>query len=114
MVDTGSNVTIVNPAVIAKIGEAAKPVIETVENELIMTDGSTIAFLGMGTFDLEVEGMRVKHEVWIAEIELEGNLGLDFMCKYQCNLILGPEVAFKLSISNLSTKQNVEIQTPDV
>ena len=58
MVDTSCNVTIVNPAVIAKIDEAVRPVIETVENQIVTADGSSKAFLDRGMFDLEVSGKK--------------------------------------------------------
>ena len=50
--------TIVNPAVIAKTDEAVRPVIETVENQMVTADSRSKAFLDRGTIDLEVSGKK--------------------------------------------------------
>lgn len=40
--------------------------------------------------DIEVEGNPAQQEFWIADIELEGFLGMDFMRKYGCQITSAP------------------------
>ena len=56
LVDTGSNITILSPAVMEKISTPRRPVLEKVENHMILADGSAKPFRGKGTFELEVQG----------------------------------------------------------
>jgi len=67
LVDTGSNITILSPAVLEKISAPRRSVLEKVENRMILADGSAKLFRGKGTFELEVEGKRALQEVWIAD-----------------------------------------------
>ena len=76
LVDTGSNITLLSPAVVAKIGPDRQPSLESVENHMILTDGSAKPFRGRGTFELEMNRKRIRQEIWIADIELEGILGM--------------------------------------
>ena len=76
--ETGSNITILSPAVVAKIAPDRQPSLESVENHMIHVDGSAKPFRGRGTFELEIEGQRIRQEIWIVDIELEGILGMDF------------------------------------
>ena len=54
LVDTGSNITILSPAVMEKISVPRRPVLQKVENRMILADGSAKPFRGKGTFELEV------------------------------------------------------------
>ena len=48
LVDTGSNITILSPAVVAKIGPDRQPSLESVENHMILADGSVNPSAGEG------------------------------------------------------------------
>ena len=101
LVDTGSNITILSPAVIERISAPRRPVLEDVENRMIMADGSAKPFHGKGTFELEIEGRRVLQEVWVADIELEGILGMDFVRRYDCQIVAAPGGQLELFIPEL-------------
>jgi len=103
LVDTGSNITILSPAVLEKISAPRQPVLEKVENCMILADGSAKPFRGKGTFELEVEGKRALQEVWIADIELEGILGMDFVRRYGCQIITAPGGQLELFIPELTS-----------
>ena len=90
LVDTGSNITILSPAVLEKINAPRRPVLKKVENRMILADGSAKPFRGKETFELVVEGKRALQEVWIADIELEGILGMDFVRRYGCQIVTAP------------------------
>ena len=101
--DTGSNITILSPAVMEKISAPRRPVLKDVENHMILADGSAKPFRGKGTFELEVEGRRVLQEVWVADIELERNLGMDFLRRYDCQIIAAPGGQLELFIPELKS-----------
>ena len=101
LVDTGSNITILSPAVMEKISAPRRPVLENVENRMILADGSAKPFRGKGTFELEVEGRRVLQEVWVADIELEGILGMDFVRRYGCQIVVASGGQLELFIPKL-------------
>ena len=109
LVDTGSNITILSPAVVAKIGPDRQPSLESVENHMILADGSAKPFRGRGTFELEMDGKRIRQEIWIADIELEGILGMDFVRKYGCQIVSAPEGELQLFIPDVSTASKAEL-----
>ena len=100
LVDTGSNITILSPAVMEKISAPRRPVLEDVEKN---HNGSAKPFRGKGTFELEVEGRWVLQEVWVADIELEGILGMDFVRQYDCQIIAAPGGQLELFIPELKS-----------
>ena len=102
LVDTGSNITILSPSVTEKIGAPRRPVLEEVDNHMILADGSSKPFQGKGTFEMEVDGKRALQEVWIADIELEGILGMDFVRRYGCQIISSPGGQLQLFIPELT------------
>ena len=108
LVDTGSNITILSPAVMEKISIPRRPVLEKVENRMILADGSAKPFRGKGTFELEVEGKRALQEVWVADIELEGILGMDFVRRYGCQIIAAPGGQLELFIPEMKSGSGVK------
>ena len=77
--------------------------LEEVENHMILADGSANPFYGKGTLELEVEGKRAPQEIWIAGIELEGILGMDFVCRYGCQIVAAHGGQLKLFIPKLTS-----------
>ena len=101
LVDTGSNITILSPAVIERISAPRRPVLEDVEYCMFMANGSAKPFCGKGTFELEIEGRRVLQEVWVADIGLEGILGTDFVRWYDFQIVAAPGGQLELFIPEL-------------
>ena len=89
LVDTGAYLTIVKPEVFKQIADEIRPELEDVHLDITLADGSPLKFYGRGRFSLNVGGMSVEHDVFVAEIDLEGILGCDFLTKYHCLLDLG-------------------------
>ena len=89
LVDTGANVTIVKPSVLNRITAPERPPLERVETSMLLADGSSLPFLGRGRFRICLGEEEVFHDVWVAEIELDGIIGMDFIKKHNCRLTLG-------------------------
>ena len=88
LVDTGANVTIVKPSVLNRINALERPPLEQVETSMLLADGSYLPFLGRGRFSICLGEEEVFHYVWVAEIELDGIIGMDFIKKHNCWLTL--------------------------
>ena len=101
LVDTGLNITILSPALMVRISAPRRPVLEDVENRMILADGCAKPFRGKGTFEFKIEGRRVLQEVRVADIELEGILGMDFMRRYDCQIVAAPGGQLELFIPEL-------------
>ena len=114
LVDTGSNITILSPAVPEKISAPRRAVLEEVENHMILAYGSGKALRGKRTFELEVEGKRALQEAWIADTELEGILGMDFVCRYGYQIITAPGGLLELCIPELTSASGTGAQPAEV
>ena len=79
LVDTGSNSTIVTPEVYQKIPELVRPDLEDVVSTMLLADRRQLPFVGKAAIQVQLGCIEVLHEVWIADIGLEGMLGMDFM-----------------------------------
>ena len=89
LVDTEANVTIVKPSVFYKIPASERPSLDQVESSMLLADGSSVPFLGRGRFRIQLGEEQVFHDVWVADIELDGIIGMDFIGAHNCRLTLG-------------------------
>lgn len=86
--DTGANVTIVKASVFNKIPASEHSPLAQVETSMLLADGSSIPFLGHGRFCIPLGGEQVLHEMWVAAIELDGIISMDFITTHNCRLTL--------------------------
>ncbi len=89
LIDTGASVTIVKTSVYQEIPRDKRPPLEKVNVEMVAADGRSILCHGKGLFNLKIEGVELQHEVWVADISLDGILGFDFLNSNQCYLDVG-------------------------
>ena len=89
LVDTGANVTILKPSVVNKIPVLERPSLKGVDTSMLLADGSSLPFQGRGRFSIQIGDQQVEHDVWVAEIELDGIFGMDFIKEHNCWLTLG-------------------------
>ena len=81
MVDTGSNITLVRPDVLAQPGSVVN--IQPVNNRLRTVTGETAPIHGICDSDITIGGCRRPHKLWVADITDECILGLDFLQQHQ-------------------------------
>lgn len=108
LVDTGANVTIVKPSLLNRINAPERPPLERVETSMLLADGSSLPFLGRGHFHICLGEEEVFHDVWVAEIELDGIIGMDFIKKHNCWLTLG-QGPYELLESRFGSKHQTEM-----
>ena len=93
LIDTGANITIIRPEVYYRIQECERPQLRDKKIAMVMADGKPLSSKGQGYFKISIgsdgDCTEVQHEVWVADIEIEGILGYDFLRKYDCTLEVG-------------------------
>ena len=85
LIDTGSNITIVMSEVYQMIPESVRPDLKIVST-MLLANGRSLPFTGKADMGLQLGRTEVVHEVWVANIGLDGILGMDFMCRLGCEL----------------------------
>ena len=75
LLDTGANVTVISPSLLATIPETLRPEIVETRTELTVADGRRLPMFGRGTFQIQLGSTLVDHEVWVANIDLEESWG---------------------------------------
>ena len=73
--------------------------------------GRSSSFLGHGKMMIGLGDRKLVHTIWVAEIELEGILGLDFLQQYDCQLVL-KDGCYELLFGNLSEATHGQPLTP--
>ena len=77
----------------SKIGFVHRPLghssqLEHVLDTMKLADGRSSSFLGRGKMKINLGDRELAHTIWVADIEPEGILGLDFFQQYDCQLAL--------------------------
>ena len=78
MVDTGSSITIISEDVYEKLADA-QPYLIPDDAEVLLADGKSLSVLGKAPFTLQFGESEQQINVWVADIQNKGILGLDFM-----------------------------------
>ena len=88
LIDTGASVSIIRTDIYNKIPLEMRPSLEPINTNLLGADGKSIPCKGTGWFELTLCNQKIPHQIWVAEINLEGIIGLDFLNKQGCKLDL--------------------------
>ena len=91
LVDTGANITIIQTQLWKAISRSPVSTPSQLEHALDtmkLADGRSSSFLGRGEMMINLGDRKVAHTIWVADIEPEGILGLDFLRQYDCQLAL--------------------------
>ena len=88
LVDTGASVTMLKTSVYETLPEAKRIPLEGEDRCMLLADGSTLPFTGRGKFTIGVGPSSAVHEVLIANIDVDGILGMDFLRAQKCELRL--------------------------
>ena len=98
-VDTGANITIIQTQLweaMSRSPASTPSKLEHVLNTMKLADGRSSSFLGRGKMTIGLGDPQLVHTIWVAEIEPEGFLGLDFLRQYDCQLVLKVPLRRKL------------------
>ena len=78
LVDTGSSITIISESVLDKMGEQQPQLIPD-GTDVLLADGGSLKVQGKHLMKLQFDKEVRESEVWVADIQTEGILGLDFL-----------------------------------
>ena len=88
LVDTGSNVSILNRSVYEKLSAEARNLVQSTNKKLLTVTGETTPFIGQAVLNLEIGAQSLPIDIHFADIENEGILGLGFLRDHNCDLML--------------------------
>jgi hypothetical protein len=88
LVDTGASFTILSQKFLNTIDPSLKPEILPVNIKMKTATGEISSFLGHIAVELKLGKNLIKHKVLIANIPIEGILGMDFLEINNCNVLL--------------------------
>ena len=86
--DSGANVTILNSSHINSWGNNREPCLSPVKTMLLTITGESKPFHGKATVQINLGKCTFQHEVLFADITQDGILGIDFMMRNKCDLII--------------------------
>ena len=84
VVDTGSNISIVRPDILRRSASTSKVNIQPVNGNVRTVTGDTTPVRGKGKLKIRIGSTDREHECWVADIENECIIGLDFLTMYDC------------------------------
>jgi hypothetical protein len=88
LVATGASVTILSQTFLNPIDPSLKPEILPVNNNMKTATEEISSFLGEIAVELKVGKNLITHQVQIANIPIEGILGMDFLEIHNCDVRL--------------------------
>ena len=105
LVDSGASVSLMHPRVFNGIPVESRPRLEKVQCEITAANGSQITSAGKATFRLCFGSIQVEHPMWVAEVQDDVIMGLDFLEKYcQVDYVTGTVTCCQQEISGVKTK----------
>lgn len=82
LVDTGATVTIVSKCMIADV-LSDKP-LSKLSTDILIADGTPLKVYGTQEVQFSVQGMLFDHTIVVADLNVDGILGLDFLRLNKC------------------------------
>ncbi|CAG2215708.1 unnamed protein product [Mytilus edulis] len=91
LIDTGATVTLVSHALFYRIQKKERPELEPITQVIISANGTELSIAGKGMFCIEIGQDKFIVEALVADISIDGILGLDFMKENNCKIDLQQE-----------------------
>ena len=109
LVDTGANITIIQTQLweaMSRSPASTPSQLEHVLDTMTLADGRSSSFL-----TIALGHWKLDHTIWVAEIEPEWILGLDFLRQYDCQLVL-KDGCYELQFGDPSEVTHSQPATP--
>ncbi|MCG8045657.1 MAG: reverse transcriptase domain-containing protein, partial [Candidatus Thiodiazotropha endolucinida] len=91
LVDTGSCCTILSKSLLDRWPQETRPRLEPVNMRLVTATGESSPFLGKAEVEITLGNQKLLHEVLFADVKNDGILGIDFMIKHKCDVLLSKD-----------------------
>jgi hypothetical protein len=89
LIDTVATVSLLSEACYGNMLGTKKGLIEKVESDVLSANGSVVEVYGKTSVNLVLNGTTMKHEMIIADLSVDGILGLDFLIKHKAVIDIG-------------------------
>ena len=86
--DSGASVTILKGSLLNTGGKRLEPCLTPIKTPLLMVTGEKISCEGKAVVQIHLGKQTFQHEVYFADITLDGIIGIDLMTKNGCDLML--------------------------
>ena len=86
--DSGANVSILNSSLLNTWGNSLEPRLTPVNTMLLTVTGESKPFKGKAVVQMQLGKCTFEHEVLFADITQDGIIGIDFMIKNKCDLMI--------------------------
>jgi hypothetical protein len=83
LIDTGATVPLLSKVCYGNMFGTKHRSVEKVESDVLSANGSPVDVCGKTSIDLVLNGTTMSHEMIIADLSVDGILGLDFFVKYE-------------------------------
>lgn len=111
LVDTGATISLLRPEKYYAIPEDKRPLLEPYTTKIRMGDGASINALGCAIFPLNIGGSLMPQKMVVANIEVAGVLGYDFL--YENGVDINVREG-SLSMHGITIKCQLESKLPAV
>lgn len=111
IIDTGSNITICRPDVLKRSGGESKFVLHPVNVNVKTATGEMTPIRNKGNLEIRIGATAVNHDVWVADIENECIIGLDFL-SLNCCLVDVPGQCLRIGKDEVPLKRTYLESTP--
>jgi hypothetical protein len=96
LIDTGATVSLLSKVCYGNMFGTKYRSVEKVESDVLSANGSPVDIYGKTSIDLVLNGTTMSHEMIIADLSVDGILGLDFLVKHKAVIDIGKQ---QISIS---------------
>ena len=115
VVETGASITVIQTQLweaMSHSSASAPHQLEHVMDTMNLADRGSSSFMGCGKMTIGLGDHLLVHTIWVAEIEPQGILGLDFRLRqYDCQLVLR-DGCYELQFGDLSEATHGQPATP--
>ena len=91
LVDTGSNATILRHGLLDNWPQEHLPSLKPVNIQLVTATGDCSPFHGKAEVEISLGNQKLKQQFLFADIENDGILGIDFLSKNGCDVLLSKD-----------------------
>lgn len=106
LVDTGANMSVLNHAFLLTLPKECRVIKDTLESEMKLADGKYVPLYGIVALDVEMGRKRLLHEFWVADLDCECILGLDFLGERNCIIDTRQRTVWIAETPNTDTIEN--------
>jgi hypothetical protein len=84
LVDTGATISLVSNKIFYALDKSKRPEVRQLRQTIVTANGTNLSSIGQSLFNLKMGNQQCGIEAVIADLAIDGILGLDFVQRYNC------------------------------